>query len=607
MAQPRLETLYEICRVLASDGGRRFTVDRVHDVLHSAWKESGEQDHELQSLAIAFGYFMDNSEWYRSALVDAEDGQPLSEGPFGPMFEMRNPDGDGWGHFPPALRRLPDDVLDIWVEYACQSALHPLLRSRLADLLWVRKYDQQRHRWHEIAVGAYVDLVREQDVQVLEREKGVIRAVNLARESKQTGLEKSAWDALNDLVSILLVEEGECYGPVGRCLSHLAARKQPCRALVDQAISKYRTDPHKHMQLWCIKAQAEDLEADPMQCIIEAINILVADADSSPGLRQLSLLRDAASLARDQGLHDVARDLDARIARVNLEDDLIRVEHEVEISHEEVEAVVNEVIGDAESLSDALLAFGRQMPIETEEQNRQNVTNQVDETPLQYLVGRIEIDSVGDQITTSDAPSIRDPDFMDREVRRLERQQIDVFAWLVGCNVLREIDRRYSPTLEALAEHFRCAWISDDLARRIAKSFLHWREGDQDSAVSVVVLTVEAAIRKLAESIDVTVTQTKPGPGGSAVGEAATLGVLLNRIASQPAFAEAQLIPRYLDSALTHRWSMNLRNLLAHSLTNLTEPQYVVLLHIVCLLRWLAEHAQNTDDTHTDPKPPVSG
>ena len=139
-------------------------------------------------------------------------------------------------------------------------------------------------------------------------------------------------------------------------------------------------------------------------------------------------------------------------------------------------------------------------------------------------------------------------------------------------------------------------WITEDLARRIAKSYLHWRQGDQDSAVSVIILTIEAVIRRLAGTIGITVTQIKPGSDGQRVGEAVTLGRLLESIADHPAFENVPIIPRYLDSALTNRWSLNLRNLLTHSLTSLTEAQYAVLFHIVCLLRWLADNFQQVDD-----------
>ena len=571
-----------------------LTVDDVHNVLHKLWKET-EDDDDLRALAVAFGYLMNNSKGYRSMLDDAEDGQPVSEGPFGPMFEIKNPEGNGGSASPPALRRLPIAMLDVWVKYAQEPALHPLLGARLADLLWTRKYEQQ-HRWHETAVRAYIELVDRQEVESLERERGVIRAVNLSRESKQPTLEQSAWDALNRFVVMILEEDGGHYGPMARCLVHLVEHDQPCEKLVDRAIVKFKSDPHLLRQLWEIKAHAASTQVDRKRSVVEAVNILVEDANSSPGLRQLSLLRNAWALAHKEGLHELLPDLEAQIAHVDVERSFTSFEAEVVVTQDEIDAMLQKVIGDADGLADSLIAFGGWLPIQTVEQNQQEAIDLIEAAPLQHLATRMDIATVEGQIAVSDVPTSRQQDSMEVQVRRIERQQIEMSALLVGCNFLREIDRRYTPTLEALLEHFRCVWITEDLARRIAKSYLHWQNGDQDSAVSVIVLTIEAVIRRLAGTIGITVTQTKPGSDGQRIGEAVTLGRLLENIAAHPDFRNGPIIPRYLDSALTNRRSLNLRNLLTHSLTSLTEEQYAVLFHIVCMVRWLADSVEPVAD-----------
>ena len=591
---PHLDTLQRTCTKLATAEDDRFTVGKVHDALHQLLKEA-EDDDELRALAVAFGYVMNNSKGYRSILDDAEDGQPVSEGPFGPMFESHGPEKNEGIASPPALRRLPMTMLDVWVKYAQEPALHPLQRARLADLPWTRKYEQQ-HRWHEIAVRAYIEVVDHPEVESLERASGAIRAVNLTRESRQTSLEQSAWDALNRFVAMVLEEDGEHYGSVARCLDHLVAHDQPCDELVDRAILRNGSDPHRHIQLLQIKAQAATSQDDRRRSVTEAVNLLIADANSSPGLRQLALLRDAWALAHKEGLRELLPNLVAQIARVNVEDGFTSFEAEATVTQDEIEAILQAVIGDADGLPDTLIAFGRWLPIQTVEQNQQEAIALIEAAPIQHLARRMDIATVADQIAVTDVPSSRQSGSMEIEVRRIERQQIEVSALLVGCNFLRKIDKRYAPTLEALVEHFRCVLISEDLARRIARSYLHWRQGDQDSAVSVIILTIEAVIRRMAGTIGITVTQIKPGSDGQRVGEAVTLGTLLGNIADHPAFENVPIIPRYLDSALTNRWSLNLRNLLTHSLTSLTETQYAVLFHIVCLLRWLADNFHPVDD-----------
>ena len=588
-----LITLQRACAELATADDHRFTVGMVGDALNKLLKESKDDD-ELRALVVAFGYVMSNREGYRSSLDDAEDGQPLSEGPFGPMFELKNSENE-WVFSPPAPRRLPTATLDTWVRYAQGPTLHSLLRARLADLLWVRKHEPQ-HRWHEIAVRSYIDLVDHPEVESLERANGVIRAVNLSRESRQRNLERSAWEALNRFVAMTLEEGGEHYAAVRRCLDHLVAHGQPCDELVDSAILRNGNAPHRHIQLLQIKAQAASSQADRRRCITEAVNILITDANSSSGLRQLAVLKDAWTLAQREGLSELMSDLEAQIARVDVEEDLTTFETEFTITQEEIEAILHDVIGDADDLPGALIAFGRWLPIQTEEQNQQEALDLIEAAPIQHLARRMNIATIADQIAVTDIPSSQQPSSMGIEVRQIERHQIEVSALLVGCNFLREIDRRYAPAMEALIRHFSCVVISEDLASRIAKSYLHWRQGDHDSAVSVIILTIEAVIRRFAGAIGMTVTQIKPGSGGQRVGEAVTLGKLLEGIADHPAFDNVPIIPRYLDSALTNRWSLNLRNLLTHSLTSLTEEQYAVLFHIVCLLRCLADNFQQSDD-----------
>lgn len=582
--------LNKICPDLASATDDRLTVSGVHEELHTLWKESDETDEELRSLAAATGYLMDNREDYRSLLDDAEDGLPLSEGPFGPMFEMRNPESGDWTAFPDALRRTPEPMRAVWAKYAQEEALHPLLRARLADLLWVLRHDKQ-HQWHTKAVSAYVETVDESDVEVLEQEAAVIRAVNISRESNQA--EEPAWEALRLLVErILDNEEQDAYGSVARCLDHLVAHKQPGGDLLDQAIHKYCSDPHRHSQLWQIKANAASTAADRNVCIVESIRILVEDANSSPGLRQLSLLKDAWGIANKANLHEVMADLEAQIARVDLESDMHTIETEFEIPEGAIAAEVDEMFTrNGDSLLDALLAFGRTMPMGSLEENQEELQRRMEATPLQFLIGRIETSPVEDQTAaTRLPPPMYDQRARDIHVRKIEGDQIQLFVYFTGCGFLRELNDRHAPSIEELEQSFECVFITPNVAKRIALSFRHWSNGDQNSAVSVIVLTIEAIVRAFAAHIGITLTQTRHTSDGPHIGEAITLSKLLEALADHPLLAQVPDIPRYLQSVLTDRWSLNLRNLIAHSLTNLTEPQYAALFHVVCLMRGIADN-----------------
>ena len=66
--------------------------------------------------------------------------------------------------------------------------------------------------------------------------------------------------------------------------------------------------------------------------------------------------------------------------------------------------------------------------------------------PLQHLFGTMNVATVEDQIAVTDLPSSGQPEYMDIQVRRIEKQQIEIFAAVIGCNFLRKIDEVYSPT-----------------------------------------------------------------------------------------------------------------------------------------------------------------
>ena len=589
-----LKTCNKLVATLLADEPEKTIVDAVGLELQKLWQQTNDNDGTLRGLATAMHYHMDNSDGYRSLLDDLEDGQPLSEGPFGPMHETKHPENDEWSYYPPALRRIPVGTLDVWAQYAQEPVLHPALRGRLADLLWIRKH-QPQHRWHKKAIAAYVEQIDQPELIDVERANAATRAVNLAKETNQTACEQSAYDAIQRFVVSQLADDDGNYGPTATCLCLLAVHGQPCDELLEQAIAKYKTDPRMHGGLLQIKAYGCKQGTDRRRHMTDAVNVLIADANSTPGIRQLDLLQDAQKLAKKEDLPTLTTELDTRIAHVDLEDEFNTTETSVNIPQEEIDEMLHSIIGDADTLRGALNAFGRQKPISGREQNQQKVRDRVDSLPFLYLTRRITIAAVGDQIAATEEPAIEHPDFMKVEVRKLEREEIEGFAVLVGIPFLRKLDAQHNPTVDELQEYFRCVWIPEDTARRIAKSYHHWRASDQDSAVSVLVLTVEAVIREMAGAMNITLTRTRDEDAGRRAGEAVTLGRLLTCIAEQPVFQNVPFIPRYLESALTARAALNLRNDLAHALASMTETQYIVLFHIVCLLRSIADHSQATD------------
>ena len=545
--QPHTSTCNALVAEQLSDAVPSWFIDEVGIGLSRLWKTTGND--VLLDLATAFMYYMRDEGGACSSLIDPDDGQSVSEGPYDPELTMKRPGTeDTWDVYPLPLRRVSEATLGVWALYAQDPDLHPLLVSRLADLLWLRKHPPGR--WHETAIKAFLMLAADPSTPALVRETAAVRAINLSQETNQRDSEQAACDALQGLVVSVLQTDPGNYGAVVRSLQKLAECGRDCDDLIDEAIVIHKHNPYWHAELCRIKRKDTATQPARRKCLQEALAVIVADADATPGLRQLVQLTDARKLALAENMPVEARELADKIARVNLDDDWVVTETTVSVPQERIDEALHAVVGDAATLDEALAAFGSHIPISPVEDN-QTMARDLDAVSLQHLMRRVTVAEVGSQNAVTEDPTLGGyPDYQ-AEVGQLERAEIEWFALFVGVPFLKKIDELHNPTVNDLTACFRCAHIPEELAARVAKSYIHWRNSDFDSAVSVLVLTVEPVIRGLADARDVTLTKTKDTK--SCNSEAVTLGGLLSRIAEHPAFLSDPLAPIYLKSVLRAR------------------------------------------------------
>ena len=558
----------DVCADLAGEPNGRFSIGGVQQRLQDLAKVE-PQDLTMRSLANACAY----------CLVNENNESPGAYRCFAPMAMLPQDDG-GLSVYPTPLDRVEDGVLDIWGACARDEALHPLVRSRLADLLWTRRHDPRR-QWFRVAIQSYVELATT-DAEVTEREGGLRRAVVICRESNHEDLLGAPLDALRQVARHSLDTSEDLYGVVGRALETLVANEQPCSDLIEAALAKHGDSPQRAAGLCQIAIDASPDEDEKSRLRLEQIRVFTDAAAGSGGLKRLSHLEDARLIARKAGLADQERKIALMEEQTDLDDVWETSEISSEVDGEEVRAYVNAVVGD-DDLSAALQRFGWSIPIGDPEESKAFLGEIAREHPLQSLIGLI---NVGPDNSVTRIPSghpMRD----DVELGRYDAQAIEFFASLNGRLALEAIDERYGPDRLTLIECFACVAIPAGLADRIAVSYGHWNARDFVSAVSVLVLTLEGVVRRICRQAGINTTETaRPRGGDLPIGQVRPLAPLIADL--RAVFGVTPT--RYLEAALVDRWSLNLRNSLAHVLAEeMTESQYVALFHIACMLRLMSE------------------
>ena len=561
------DVINDMCANPAQDPDSRLGIGDVHDRLDELAK-ADPQDAALQALADACAY----------DVIDEGSESPLAYGCYAPMF-VRSKD-DRVSAYPTPLESVTTEVLDMWRDCASDESLHPLVRSRLADLLWVRRHDQQR-RWFKVAVESYVDLAST-EVEVLDRECGLRRAVAICKESNHRTLMSGPQEALRQLARESLDTADDEYGIVARAIETLVASGHRCSDLIEDAIAKFDGSPWEMAELREIAISASHSDDDKTRLQLEQIRAFTDAAAQSDGLLRLSHLEEARSIARQEGLADQEQQIASMIEQTNLDDAWQTSEVSIEVDMDEVRSYVDAVVRD-DGLPAVLQRFGFTIPTGDPEETKASLAQEANEHPLQFLFTLI---SVGPDNSVTRIPSGH-PMRGDFELGRHDAQMIDFFATLRGKLTLDAIEERYGPDAQALTEHFSCGAITEGLASRIAVSYEHWKNTDYVSAVSVLVLTLEGAVRRICRQAGINTTETtRTSAGEVPIGQVRSLGSLIADL--RDVFGPTRA--RYLQAALVDRWSLNLRNSLAHVLSEeLTEAQYVVLFHIACTLRLMSE------------------
>ena len=541
-ASVHTSAINDACQDIAASGGS-VRLHHVHDHLKQV-ADTSPDDAAWKHLAEACAYSL---------------GVPLtsdSGGPYAPELELR--DGEQWLIYPPHLETRDDSVLAAWQLCAQDDAMHPLVRARLADLLWVR--DASRPPlWHKIAVDSYLESAGDPQLEMADRAAGLRRAVQIATKANQ-GTD-DVLTALANLVYEALAAPKQRPSVVIRSIKTLAANGYDCDPLIEAAAQTYRGDPHLRAAVAAVAALAAADPAERERHQREHIAAFETGADRAEGLRRVHFLNEARKVAVDAKLGNEARRLTALIEGTDTTADWRTIEVSTEIDPAPLDEWVAHVVGD-DSLVSALLRFGYAPPIRG-----------ID-APEPTLVAWCSLSLFDEHGGVTDYPA-GDKRRAQIAAGHSDAADIDAFVQCLGLRTMRSLHERYNPDEAQIAAAFSYGAVPEQLAQRIAVSYSRWAAGDHISAVAVIFPTVEA----LARAVCVAAGSPATTPSRD-TGNLRRLPDLLTELA--PRIGETR--SRYLRSALTDRFSLQLRHKLAHGLEAYSEAEYVVLFHVVCLL-----------------------
>lgn len=537
----------------------------------------------LSGLARHFGSNLSEADPLRSLLdachyhfiadPDSEDRQLF--GPFGPSFETILESGETC-RTPQDLGEVGSDAIEAWRLSALEE-VHPVVRARLADLLWEVREGGSPHNWAFLAIDSYVAASVVDWDSPLELRDGLFRALELCRLLNQPDREGPVVRALINSAESSLDGGVQEPGVVIPILELLLERGDSATdQLVVRALDAYGDNPWIRESVLEIYVQLRPPE-EHEEIWEQQVAGYVAEADRVTGMLKHSLLQKAAELAAAKGLTNTHHEIATRIEATDWEDmGYGTVQAETRIDREAIEEWVAFIVGD-DDLDSALVRFGMEIPTGDVGENREFVERLAQEQPLQRLMSwRIMGDYNSIVWEVSDIESHQEFDLY-----RHEQQKIAIFAQLLGLQALQRIVSRYPISVEDLTELFTTQFIEPAVAGRIARSVELWQQDDADSAVSVLAPRLERVIRNACHLGGIRVTKQadmRRGLPGGVLG----LGVLLSSLEGTIGETER----RYLRGALVEVTSLNLRNRVAHGqIDDATDADYVVLFQIACWLR----------------------
>lgn len=541
------------------------TVDNWHGIGTALRKqELKSPEHILWKYVFAFEY-MDVEESNRDYFE--------RYGPFAPWIEMQG------GVFPPPLNTISDEILAEWVT-VLEKVQHPILSSRLADLLWVRRWGNRPDLFARQAIDSYLEVAKGNWVE-LYRANCLTRALSVCKQisdgerktriisatMKACALELKS-DEWRPGVSLRLIE----------ALVKLPKGEIPNEVdnLLNKALEVYKKDAWIVENVLGLMIRRADVRKQK-ELQLHQISKWVEEADKSEqGIIKLHNLEHALELARNYGFQDVADEMRRRIQSVPEEDlQLKTYSSQIEIPNDVVEEYLNSFI-DERGLTESLTRFGSNGPPSGDhKKNIEEIERHVQEFPLQFHITRAVYDE-------NNAP-IRFGRNLDENkeisLAQYESMSIRLFGKMAPNILERIVQKHGSPSTNELTEFFTTPLIPKDISANIAQAIDWYYKNEFDVAAHLLVPRIEAIFRILVRELGLPIIRE---PVGTIPGGVVQLGSLLTML--QDKLDESWR--RYFYNLLANPIGINLRNRICHGLiTKADKDDVALLIHVVCNFR----------------------
>jgi hypothetical protein len=537
-----------------------------------------EREHPLWKFVFAFEYIH---------VEDSNKDYFERYGLFAPWIEMQDV------VFPPPLNTIKDDFLADWY-YALGMAKNPIICSRLADLLWVRKWGERPDLFARQAIDCYVEVSKGEWIEI-ERTFCLNRALDLSKEINDTERKTNIILLTIDSCYQELRSENQKPGVSLRLIETLMKLPKtdiPSEVdnLLELAFNVYQEN------VWVIEnileLMTKRVDTDKQKEIrILQINRWVAEAEKGgrKGIARLGDLQHALEIARNYGFQEIANDIRHRIQSTSEEDlNLSTFSKSINLPKEEMDKFISSFI-DTKGWPESLIKFGSYGPPSGNyKKNIENVEQESQKNPLSFLITRFvyqddnALIKIGKNLEENKAIALVDHETM----------YIGVFGQFAP-EIIRQIKDKFgSPSVEDMTSFFTTSIIPGDVAENIAISLDYYNKGEYDIATHLLVPRLEAVIRIVAREIGLVIIQE---PIGEKPGGVIQLGSLLTRM--QGRMDESWR--RYFYNCLADPLGINLRNRICHGLlpkASLYDAS--LLIHIACNLKLLEIHQTPAEETN---------
>ena len=536
------------------------------------------------------------------------DGDPEEEwlqgyGSFGPMSVLPN-DRGGSTMYPAEPAKLPEEARQAWRALAAVENLDPLVRGRLCDLLWELGDGPRPHAYAEMAVSCYIEHSLRENVVPCGRDDPARRAATLAATLNNLELISESLGAVEQLVEGSLDSANNELGIVIRGLQtlidHTHAKKRHrrdtnpddrdarVRTLIKRSLQTYRHSEQQQQMLDLALAATED-ERSSRRLRDKQIKVAESAAEGAEGLMRMVHLDNARRIAAQHGDRDAERRIRRRIEETDMSNAMSEISTDIKIDWKPIRDWVDTFIQAGQGPNGPaamLLHYGmRGVPVSSPDESRAAIAELHAEHPLETIISQNHFGPYNSVSITVPGGALR----ARNDLGKYDSLAIGYFAVVVAQRFMKEMQRHYDPNGKAMETWFASARIPARLAERIGVSYERWIVEDYVSAVSVLALVVEGAVRHLADLRGIPVTKTQQYDSGEQMSELRSLGQLIEALGIDEARGGFDALPsahvRYLEAALVDRWSMNLRNILAHDAEAVLDQRtYCVLFHVICLL-----------------------